>query len=58
MKATDDRRNRIVSGELAREPNGIDDAGVATAAENHQPPVAEADDQRLIVEDSWGRGSP
>jgi hypothetical protein len=37
VKATDDRRDRIVSGQLARVPDGIDDARVAAAAENHSP---------------------
>ena len=41
MKPADDCRNRILSGQPARVPDGVDDARVTAAAQHHQPAVAE-----------------
>ncbi len=53
MKISDERRDRLLPGQVACMPNGVHDARVAAAAKDHQSPVAEADDERLIVEDQW-----
>ena len=51
MEAADDRRDRIVAGELARIADGIDDPGVAAAAEDHESTVTKTDDLCLVVQD-------
>ena len=48
---TDDRADLVRAGEPARVSHRIDDAGVTATAEHHQPPIAEAEHQRLVVED-------
>ena len=51
MKPTDDRADLVRAGEPARVSHRIDDAGVTASAQHHQPPIAEAEHQRLVVED-------
>ena len=42
---------RSLPGQPPRVPDGVDDAGMTAAAQDHQAAVAHADHERLIVED-------
>ena len=51
MKAADDRGDRVLAGQPARVADGVDDPRVAASAHDHQAAVANAQHQRLVVED-------
>src|ERR1039458_1857526 len=51
MKAADDGANLVLAGKPARVSHRVDDAGVTAPAQHHQPPITEAQHQRLVVED-------
>src|SRR5262245_12220584 len=51
VKASDDRCYLPLSGQLLRVANGVDDPGVAAAADQDEAAFAQPQHQRLVVED-------
>ena len=50
MEAADDRCDLRLARQLLRVADGVDDPGVTAPAQDDEPTVAEAEDERLVTE--------